>query len=51
MPKKIAIWTLIAFLVFYLVTQPAGAANIVSGIAGGIAGAFEGVGRFLNGLA
>lgn len=50
MPKKIAIWALIAFLVFYLVTQPQGASDIVSGIAGGIAGGFEGLGRFLNGL-
>lgn len=50
MPKKIAIWALIAFLVFYLVTQPTQAAGIVSGIAGGIAGGFEGVGRFLSSL-
>lgn len=50
MPKKIAIWALIAFLIFYLVSQPEGASNIVTGIAGGIASGFEGLGRFLNGL-
>ena len=50
MPKKIAIWALVAFLIFYLVTQPDGASDIVSGIAGGIASGFEGLGKFLNGL-
>ena len=50
MPKKIAIWTLIAFLIFYLVTQPDGASDIVTGILGGFKSMFEGLGRFLNGL-
>lgn len=50
MPKKIAIWLLIAFLIFYLVTQPDGAAGIVNGIIGGITDGFAGLGRFLNGL-
>lgn len=51
MPKKILIWALVAFLIFYLVTNPDNASSIVRGIAGGIAGGFRGVGEFLSGLA
>lgn len=51
MPKKIVIWALVAFLVFYLVTQPGSSAHIVRGIAGGIAGMAHGLAAFLGGLA
>ncbi|MGH3095435.1 MAG: hypothetical protein ACRDMV_05475 [Streptosporangiales bacterium] len=50
MPKKIIVWGLVAFLVFYLVTQPEGSANIVRSIAGGLADAADGLARFMSNL-
>ncbi len=40
MPKKLLIWTVIAFAAFYLFTQPTSAAGAVRGAAGAVGEAF-----------
>lgn len=50
MPKKILLWAVVAFLIFYLVTQPQGSANIIKGVAGGLAGVARGLAQFVGNL-
>ena len=49
-PKKILLWTVIAFAAFYLFTQPTSAANAVRGAAGAVGTAFASVITFLSSL-
>ena len=50
MPKKLLIWSLIAFAGFYLFTQPANAANAVGGTFSAVGDAFTSVIAFLTAL-
>lgn len=49
--KKILTYALIAFVIFYLVEQPNGAAHVVRTIAGGLASAGTSLSSFVNALA
>jgi hypothetical protein len=49
-PKKLLIWTVIAFAAFYLFTQPTSAAGAVRGAAGAVGDAFGSVITFLSSL-
>ena len=46
--KKILTWAGIAFVVYYLVTSPSGAANIVDGAINWLKSAGNALGAFLN---
>lgn len=48
--KKILLGLVIAFAAFYLVTQPAGAADAIKGAAAAVGVAFESIIRFLTAL-
>jgi hypothetical protein len=50
MPKKLLIWSVIAFAAFYLFTQPANAANAVGGAFSAVGDAFSSVITFLTAL-
>ena len=50
MPKKLLIWSLIAFAGFYLFTQPTNAANAVGGAFSAVGDAFTSVIQFLTAL-
>ncbi len=48
--KKGITFLIIAFALFYLVTQPAGAADAVKTVAGGIGQVFDAILKFFNAL-
>jgi hypothetical protein len=48
MPKKILTWALLAFLVFYVLTNPAGAAATARHIGTGLAHVGTSAGQFLS---
>jgi hypothetical protein len=48
--KKLLIWVAIAFVAFYLVTQPTGAADAVKGAASGVESAFGSIITFFSSL-
>jgi hypothetical protein len=48
--KKVVTWVLVAFLVFYIVTQPSQAANIFRQLGSGVAGVATGFGDFISNL-
>lgn len=48
--KKGLVLVVVAFAVFYLLTQPEGAAQAIRGAAGAVIGAFEQVVRFISAL-
>ncbi len=50
MIKKLLIWVAIAFVAFYLVTQPTGAADAVKGAASGVESAFGSIITFFSSL-
>lgn len=50
MPKKILLWTVVIFVVFYVVTQPADAASAVRTAAGWVGTAFSSFITFLSSL-
>ncbi|MEU4293907.1 hypothetical protein AB0E63_37295 [Kribbella sp. NPDC026596] len=50
MPKKLLIWSVIAFAAFYLFTQPANAADAVGGAFSAVGDAFQSVITFLTAL-
>ncbi|GAB2667178.1 hypothetical protein [Kribbella swartbergensis] len=50
MPKKLLIWSVIAFAGFYLFTQPANAADAVGGAFSAVGDAFQSVITFLTAL-
>jgi hypothetical protein len=50
MAKKVATWAAIAFVVFYLATQPAGAAHFVHGVFSWLHGAANSMSTFVNSL-
>ncbi|TWD75284.1 hypothetical protein FB561_6722 [Kribbella amoyensis] len=50
MPKKLLIWSVIAFAGFYLFTQPAGAADAVGGAFSAVGDGFQSVITFLTAL-
>jgi hypothetical protein len=50
MVKKIGTWGLIAFLVFYVVTQPTQAAGILKALGMGVKGIATGFGNFISQL-
>ena len=50
MPKKLLIWSVIAFAGFYLFTQPANAADAVGGAFSAVGDAFSSMITFLSAL-
>lgn len=48
--KKYLTWALVAFVIFYLINSPEGAASFVRAAAGGIAGAAQSLSTFVNEL-
>jgi hypothetical protein len=48
--KKILSWVLIIFVVYYLATQPAGAAHFVHGVFNWLHGAGNSLSTFVNSL-
>jgi hypothetical protein len=48
--KKVLVGLVIAFAAFYLMTQPAGAAEAIKGAAAGVGVAFESIIEFLTAL-
>lgn len=51
MAKKYAIYVGVAFVLFYLLRSPEGAARAVHGAADGLASAADSLARFVNALA
>jgi hypothetical protein len=49
-PKKILTWVAIAFVVYYLATQPAGAAHFVHSAFNGLQNAGNSLATFVNSL-
>jgi hypothetical protein len=49
--KKVLTWGFVAFLIFYVVTQPAQAADTLQAIGSGLRSVAEGLGSFVSGLA
>lgn len=49
--RKALVLLVIGFVVFYLVTQPEGAADAVRGAAAAVGDAFDAIMRFFNALA
>jgi hypothetical protein len=49
--KKVLSWGLLAFLVFYVVTQPDQAAEVMRSIGSGLRTVAVGLGNFVSGLA
>ena len=50
MVKKTLIWLAIAFAVFYLISQPSGAAGAIKGAATGVQAAFNSIITFFTSL-
>jgi hypothetical protein len=50
MVKKVLTWALVAFLVFFVVSRPASAAQVVKSIGSGILGVGQGFGDFFQNL-
>jgi hypothetical protein len=50
MAKKVLTWAAIAFVVYYLVTQPAGAAHFVNGVFNWLKGAANSMSTFVSSL-
>lgn len=48
--KKYLTWALLAFVIFYVISSPEGAAGFVRAALGGLAGAGESLSRFVNAL-
>ncbi|GAA4612649.1 hypothetical protein GCM10023195_54420 [Actinoallomurus liliacearum] len=48
--KKYLTWALIAFVIFYLLTSPSGAAHIVHNALGGLTSAGNSLKAFVNAL-
>jgi hypothetical protein len=48
--KKLAVGLVVAFVLYYLISQPAGAANAVKGAVDAVIAAFGAVGVFVNQL-
>lgn len=49
--KKYMTWAAVAFVAFYLLKTPEGAAQTVNNAAGGLASAADSLARFVNALA
>jgi hypothetical protein len=50
MVKKTLFWLVIAFAVFYLISQPSGAAGAIKGAATGVEAAFNSIITFFSSL-
>ncbi len=50
MAKKVLTWAAIAFVVYYLATQPTGAAHFVHGVFNWLHGAGNSMSKFVNAL-
>jgi hypothetical protein len=50
MLKKIITWAIVIFIIFYVATEPAGAANIVHSIYNGLHSAASSMAEFVNSL-
>jgi hypothetical protein len=48
--KKYAKWAGIAFVIWYIITQPTGAANVVHSLLGGLSGAATSLSQFVSQL-
>jgi hypothetical protein len=51
MVKKVLTWAIVAFLVFFVVSRPASAAQVVKSIGSGVLGIGQGFGDFFSKLA
>jgi len=51
MAKKVLTWGLVAFLLWYVVTQPSDAAGVLRSIGNGLRNVAVGLGNFVSGLA
>jgi hypothetical protein len=49
-PKKVLTWALVIFVVYYLATQPVGAAHAVHQVFGGLHSAGNSLATFVNSL-
>jgi hypothetical protein len=49
--KPLAIGLVVVFALFYMISRPEDAANLVQGAVNGVATAVDGVGRFFTSLA
>ena len=50
MLKKIITWAIVIFIAFYLLTQPAGAANVIHGLLDGLKNVGNSLATFVNSL-
>jgi hypothetical protein len=50
MLRKIITWAIVIFLVFYLLTQPQGAANVINGLLNLLKDAGNSLATFVNSL-
>lgn len=50
MLKKVTTWAVIIFIVFYLATQPTGAAHVVHSAYNGLHSAGQSLAKFVNSL-
>jgi hypothetical protein len=50
MLKKVITWAIVLFIVFYIATQPTGAANLVHTAYNGLHSAANSMARFVNSL-
>ena len=50
MLRKIITWAIVIFLVFYLLTQPSGAANVINGLLNLLKDAGNSLATFVNSL-
>jgi hypothetical protein len=48
--KKVVTWVLVAFLIFYVVSQPAQAAQMARRLGSGVMSIANGFGSFISGL-
>lgn len=48
--KKVLSWAAIAFVIFYLLSSPGAAANVVQTVAGGLGDAANSLSTFVNNL-
>ncbi len=50
MLKKILTWAIVLFVIFYVATEPTGAANVVHSIFNGLHSAANSMAKFVNSL-
>lgn len=48
--RRLLPWAVLAFVLFFIIKQPANAAHVVSAMLGGLGSAADGIGTFLANL-